>query len=673
MFPKVYYLSEPMTAPIRCFDSIIVALSLENEITIKKNGQVYRDDSVYLINESELYEIQSKDVLLFYMPNELFRRQKIDIFEHHFTIQHHDTLRSNLITLFDYYQTQEYTSEPAQKLLTQVLQDITRFQSPMHQSSSNVLDGIVDFIRQNIQQRITLEMLSKRFYVSTSHISMLFKQRMNMNFHEYIASLRIAKSMKDISTYDKKIKTIAHLWNYPSPTNYIIHFKKYLGVTPKKYKSLSIQAKNIPLDMLVSDFEVLKTIEFEASEMKKDISIVIDDSQINDAPFSYFNLIDIGSFKNIDMMINEPIFDYKNFSNYKLRSYIYVSEPIRYLMDDYKLEGITKLRKLLKAPVSIALKIASIKSYNFIVKVIQDLHFLESEHLPTINRDSRLLLLLDLKDMSIEDIKKIKRNIYGTQIAKAIDITDFFISTKPLDETILNLHPDYYTIDFHKIKQYQQEKEHYVSFTAMQSILYQFLSFNNIAKKVIFLNYESFYTPAILMNKGLFLEESLKSRHYLAGATIRFTQPSSRTPTISIFDNIENKTTFFFLGIMLLNFAKYDCYYGEQHVITRTLHGYNVLAYNTKEYAQNFHISTPAEFEKANLLISTEILNSEYGDVNSMIDHTVTDKSHFPDSLKLKLSQYNSPHISVQQHDFHQGAYTVTIPPKSIALMTIYI
>lgn len=673
MFPKVYYLSQPMTRPIRCFDSMILVLSLEKEITIKKDGQVYNDDSVYLINESELYEIQTKDVLLFYMPSELFNAHKIDIFEHNFTIQHHDTLKSNLMTLFNYYQHQEHISEPAQKLLTQVLQDITRTKSHMNESSTSTLDGIVDYIRQNIEQRITLEMLSKKFYVSTSHISMLFKQRMNMNFHEYIASLRIAKSMKDISIHDKKIKIISNIWNYPSPTNYIIHFKKYLGVTPKKYKSLSVQAKNIPLDTLISDYDVLKKIEFDIPEKKKDISIIIDDAKIIERPFSYFNLIDIGSFKNMDMIINEPIFQYKNFSNYKLKSYIYLSEAIDYLMDAYEQDGITKLRKLLKTKVSIALKLTDISSYQFIVKVIDDLHFLESEHLPSVKTHSSLLLLLDVNEMPISDIQKIKRNIYNTQITKAIDITDSFITSKPLDDTILALHPDFYTIDFQKIKQHQQATEQHVPFKEMQEALYQFLSQNDLAKKVIFLNYEALYTPSILNNKGLFLAESLKSRHYLAGATIDFIQPSSTQQSVAIFDKIENKTTFYFLGLMLLNFSKYACYYGNQHIITRRLHGYNVLVYNTEDYTQNFHITPPAKFQEARILISTEILNNEHGDVNSMIDQTVTDKSHFPESLKLKLSQYNSPHISVQQHDFEQGSYTVRIPSKSIALITIYI
>ncbi|MCS4486624.1 helix-turn-helix transcriptional regulator [Staphylococcus americanisciuri] len=671
MFPKIYYLSEPMTQPLRCFDSVILVLSLEGEITIKKDGTLYSDDSLYLINESELYEIQSRSALLFYMPSELFRAQKIDIFDQHFIMQQPDIIETNLIMLFNFYQNQEHTSEPAQKLLAHILQDITRAKSPISQTSSDILDGMIEFIHQNIQQRVTLEMLSKRFYVSTSHISMLFKKRLNISFHEYTSSLRIAKSMKEVSTYDKKIKTISNVWNYPNSTNYIIHFKKYLGVTPKKYKSLSIKAKNIPLKTLVSDYDTLKQIKFESFEKKKDIYVMIDDSIITDRPFSYFNLIDIGPYDNLEMIINEPIFSYKNFSNYKLTSYIYISESFEHVMDDYKHEGITKLRKLLKTH-AIALKLSNIESYHFIENIIEELHFLESEHLPTSNKKGQLLLLLDIDTISLTDMKCIKKVNYDTKILKAVDITDFFIHKKMLNEAILHLNPDFYTIDFKKIKQYYQNKQHHLSYSKIQASLFDFMSQNKVGQKIIFVNYDEFYTPTTLSNKGLFLEQSLKSRDFLAGATIHFMQPFNAKQNISIFDNIENKTTFFFLGIMLLNFSKYACYYGDQYVITRTLHGYNILAYNTADYTRNFHIKIPNNVQQTNLLISIEILNNEYGDVDSMIDHTVTNKRHFPDSLKFKLSQYNSPHITVQQHDFDQGSFTATVPPKSIALITIY-
>ncbi|UXR72178.1 helix-turn-helix transcriptional regulator [Staphylococcus sp. IVB6238] len=672
MFPKIYYLAEPMTQPVRCFDSLILLLSLDDDITIVKDGQQFEHGTVHLINESELYEIKSKNVLIFYLPNDLFKARNIDIFNQYFSINQPDDLKVNLKSLFKYYQFEETSTEPAKQLLTQILYDITRVTAPFKQTSTDVLGGIIDYIHQNIHQHTTLEMLSKQFYISTSHLSLLFKKQMNMTFHEYTASLRIAKSMKDLSHDNKKIKVTADIWNYPSSTNYIIHFKKYLGVTPKKYKSLSAQAKGIPLNTLISDDDVLKQLKFEVEEQKEDILVQIDDTTITEHPFSYFNLIDIGPFENIDLIMNEPVFSYKNISNYRLKSYVYVNEPMETIIENHQDESMIKFKKLLNLQVPIALKLSEIESYQFISNIIKDLYFFKNEHPLTMHHDNHILLLLDLNTIPLSAIKQIQHNIYDTQISIAVDITDYFIFDQPLDESISELQTDFYAIDFKKIKDFHQRTQQEVTFKTMQSTLYAFMIQNNIRHKAIFLNYYEFYAPNLLNNKALFLEESLKGREFLAGATINFTQSTNKKPSVAIFDNIENKRPFFFLGYMLLNFSKYPCYYGHRHIITQTVHGYNVLTFNIEDCPQNFKISIPESSKHKNILISTEVLNNEYGGVDRMIDQTVTDKSYFPYALKFKLSQYNSPYINVQQHDFNQAPYQVCVPPKSITLVTLY-
>ncbi|QLK86792.1 response regulator transcription factor [Staphylococcus sp. 17KM0847] len=673
MFPKIYYLTEPMTHPVRCFDSIILVLSLDGSISIKKEGQLYSDVQLHLINESELYEIHSDSALLFYIPSSYFKKENINIFNATFVIQQHDAIKANLALLFNYFKTHEHTSDHAKHLVTHLLKEITRHQLPPTDKTNDMLEGIVTYIREHLQERITLETLSKNFYVSSSYISILFKQQMNMNFYEYLTSLRVAKSMEDVSMHDKKVKTIAHLWHYPSATNYIIHFKKYIGMTPKKYKTLPANARSLSLPNITSDHDILNRIEIETTEKERDVTVFIDDTAINEAAFSYFNLVDIGSYENIDMIINEPIFLYKNFSNYKLSSYIYISEPIENAIKDQAQEALIKIRKLLKTKISIALKITDIKSYYFIIKAIEDLHFLESEHssVPAIS-GGKVLLLLDLKQLAIKDIQRIKKQVYDIQISTALDITDDYIASHPIDEQVHSLHTDFYTIDFKKIRNHYRNAKIHIPFKAMQSSLYQFLDQNTQSNQMIFLNYNDFYTPEILSNMGLFLKESLEGQPYLAGATIDFTQPPSSTYDIAIFDSIENKTPFFFLGIMLLNFSKYPCCYGEHHIITRSLHSYNILLYNTEHYARNFYITLSDHAVSSQVLLSTETLNNKYGDVDSMIDKRITDKSHFPNSLKYKLSQYNSPHLNVDQHDFSEGPYVTHVPPMSVAMITIY-
>ncbi|MGV3041963.1 helix-turn-helix transcriptional regulator [Staphylococcus rostri] len=674
MFPKIYHLTAPMTQPVRCFNGIILVFSLnENTTVVKKEGLEYRGKNLYLINESDLYEIHTQSALLFYLPSALFKELDIDIFNHDFIIQQYDVVRADLALLFKCYQTCEQHTHHAQSLVTHLLKEVTRKTHSYAHSTDTTLHHMIDYIRDHLHDRITLEVLSKTFDVSSSYISTLFKQNLHMNFYDYTASLKVAKSLEALSIHDEKIKTVAELWHYPSATNYIINFKKYMGITPKKYKGLPLDEHGLNLPNTVSDVNTLRRLHIESTSDTHKTTVFVDDSRINAPAFSFFNLVDVGPYDNIDRIISEPIFFYKNLTNYKLASYIYINEPIENIITDNAQETIIKLRKLFQTKISVAIKLTDIQSYYYIVKAIEDLHYLETEHLPIAPvHDSKLLLLLDLNEIDVNDIKHIKRNIYGIHIAIALDVTDCYLNGQSIDDDIYALNPDFYTIDFEKVIPHQNQLKKYHTFKKVQWSLYQFLNQNIKTNKTIFLNYDLLYTPDILNNTALCLKESLKSRPYLAGASITFTQPAARKHNIALFDNIENKTTFYFLGVMLLNFANYPCHYGENHIITRAMHSYNILLYNSKADEHDFYITLQNEQLPAKTLISTEILNSEYGDVDSMICSRIKDKSNFPNSLKFKLSQYNTPHLSVDEHNFDDGAYIIKLPGKSVSMITLY-
>ncbi|KIX91827.1 hypothetical protein TP70_00685 [Staphylococcus microti] len=673
MFPKIYHLTASMTQPVRCFDGMILVFSLSENTTVKKEGLEYRGEHLYLINESDLYEIHTQSALLFYLPSALFKTLDIDIFHNDFIIQQPDVISADLTLLFKYYQACEQQTHHAQSLVTHLLKEVTRVPHTYAHSIDNTLHHMIDYISNHIRERITLEILSKKFHVSTSYISTLFKHNLNMNFYDYTASLKIAKSLEDISIHDQKVKTVAELWHYPSATNYIINFKKYMGITPKKYKSLPVNDYELRIPNTISDVNALRRLHIDPISAKQKTTILINDTYINEPPFSFFNLIDIGSFSNIDKIMTEPIFFYKNFANYKLASYIYISEPIENIITDHVQTTIIKLIKLFQAKIPIAMQLTDIQSYHYIVKAIEDLHFLESEHAPLIPAsDQKLLLLLDPNMLDAREVAHIKRDVYDMHITISLDVTNYYLNRQAIDDDIVALKPDFYTIDFQKVKDHHKQQSNHETFKKIQWTLYQFLEQNNMRHKTIFLNYDAFYTPEILHNTGLLLKESLKSQPYLAGASITFTQSTDQNRHIALFDSIENKTTFYFLGIMLLNFSKYHCYYGDNYVVTQSLHSYNVLLYNTKSYDQDFYITHQEDQILSPTLISTEILNSQNGAVDSMICPRIKDKSRFPNLLKFKLSQYNTPHFSVDEHDFDNGAYVTKIPAKSVAMVTLY-
>ncbi|UXR78165.1 MULTISPECIES: helix-turn-helix transcriptional regulator [unclassified Staphylococcus] len=673
MFPKVYHLTEPMIEPVRCFDGLVLVWPVDKHTTIKIEGRTLNNQPLYLINESDLYEIHSHSAVLFYLSSNLFNTYDTNIFKQDFIIQQYDIIKSDLSLLFKLHLTNQQQTEQAHNVIQHLVKELTRLKYVRKPSSDDMFQQIIHYIRTYIHERITLEKLSKHFHVSISYISTLCKQNLNINFYDYTSSLRIAKTLENVSIHDDKIKTIADQWLYPSATNYIIHFKKYLGMTPKKYKSLPVANKALHIPNLVSDPSQLALLTPALIEAEQKTTVFLSDRAIKETPFSFFNLVDIGPFANIDTIISEPNFFYKNFSTCKLASYIYINEPIENVITENTHETIVKLRKLFQVKIPIAMRLTDIKSYHFILQALEDLYYLESEYLPMPSiHDEKILLLLDLNNINIHDIHHIQRHVYGIHIEVALDMTDYYLSSQSIGEEIRAINPDFYIIDFQKIKNHypSSPKSHHSK--KIQYSLCRFLKENIDANKTIFLNYDTFYKPEIMRHTSLFLEEILKCRGYIAGASISFTQKKVSNPTVSLFDSIENKTTFYFLGMMLLNFSKYPCHYGKNFVITRTLHNYHILLYNTNTSVQNFHITLQDVSMPTTMLVSSEVLNHQHGTAESMIAPGIKDKRRFPSSLKFKLNQYNTPLFNVDEHDFEEGAYTVQLPPQSVAMITLY-
>ncbi len=545
MFPKIYYLVDSMSKPKRCYGGVLLALSLNGELRVRIEGETI-SGNICLINESELYQTETKDLLLYYFPASIFVEKGLDIFNEKYSIDSYISLSNRLISLFEYFKEEKIASIQSRNLIDEILQSITQGHKEYSDYSQGVLFNITNYIFRHLNEKITLDNIAQAFYMSSSNISTLFRSYMDISFYEYITSLRVAKSIGELITTSNNIEKVARNWGYASATNYIIHFKKYMGTTPKKYKTFPYTSNFLNAKEAISEVEYLKDIMLDKSNRSTDVEVSISDKKIIQSNFKYFNLIDIGGYYNLDLILKEEVFKYKNFEQYKVDSYIYISESIEQLSTDEYKERILRLRNILKTKVSIAIKIQSLESLNLIKKIIQELHFLESEHLPSSNvQNGNILLLLDLKNIKLEEVKTIQSTLYGTRILTSIDITDMYVRGDTLiNSEIIKLNPDFYTLNFAKLDNSHLKPSNKETLIDFQKQLNYFLEKIRAYKNIIFLNYESLYPGEVLNNIGSFLEASLNVKKYLAGASIQFNLKSYDRKSISIFDETENKTPF---------------------------------------------------------------------------------------------------------------------------------
>lgn len=126
----------------------------------------------------------------------------------------------------------------------------------------------VDFITENINERISLYMLSRIAGYSPWYISKLFKHYTGVSPLEYINSLRLSRAAVSLGTNSKKIIDVALDFAFGSHEGFTRAFTEMFGVSPKNYRQ-----NNLPIPLFmprrISDIYLkLKRGEIKMTEVK---------------------------------------------------------------------------------------------------------------------------------------------------------------------------------------------------------------------------------------------------------------------------------------------------------------------------------------------------------------------------------------------------------------------
>lgn len=113
---------------------------------------------------------------------------------------------------------------------------------PLRQVKQTLVGQIIDYIHNNYYEDISLELLSKRFYVSPYYLCREFKRCTNRTIIQYINVTRIMNAQRKIMETDKSITEIGNLTGFSNVTHFNRVFKQYAGLTPSQYRKLSKKA-----------------------------------------------------------------------------------------------------------------------------------------------------------------------------------------------------------------------------------------------------------------------------------------------------------------------------------------------------------------------------------------------------------------------------------------------
>lgn len=150
--------------------------------------------------------------------------------------------------LSDYYINfiDEATSiKAAEKLEYDMLNDFIKVLKRHKEYYYNPLvNRVIQYIRTNIEKRLSLQEISSYVNVHPNYLSSAFKKEVGKNLIEYINELKISAIKGYMDYTNLSISEISYTFNFNHITYFSRFFKKHTGLTPKEYRNQSLASKS---------------------------------------------------------------------------------------------------------------------------------------------------------------------------------------------------------------------------------------------------------------------------------------------------------------------------------------------------------------------------------------------------------------------------------------------
>jgi len=103
-------------------------------------------------------------------------------------------------------------------------------------SSQDIIVNVKEYLDIHYADPITLDFLSDIFFINSSYLSTLFKEKTGMKYVDYLNGLRIDAAKTLLQTTDRRAAAISRLVGYDNEKYFYRVFKKFTDLTPEQYR-----------------------------------------------------------------------------------------------------------------------------------------------------------------------------------------------------------------------------------------------------------------------------------------------------------------------------------------------------------------------------------------------------------------------------------------------------
>lgn len=213
--------------------------------------------------------------------NSLIVKQKKD-FTDNIQLGNWDKVRANIMSLINYYENKGSDLIQSQQRILEVLWLAARMLSEMgieqdtpfysyqtldyrqlryetcqlldimkdtyllhyNRLEADTIHQIKQYIFEHSHEDISLDALGKKVRLSPIYISKMFKEKLGINYIDFLTECRIEKAKKLMSCPEKSIKEISFEVGYHEPNYFSKVFKKMCAISPKDYRKTLLGIKD---------------------------------------------------------------------------------------------------------------------------------------------------------------------------------------------------------------------------------------------------------------------------------------------------------------------------------------------------------------------------------------------------------------------------------------------
>lgn len=204
----------------------LLANDLEN--SIQHMNDIFNEFYNY---KQPLYRLKSFFSQYISVINHVLSEKKIDPLE---VYSSEEELLRKLDKCYDMEEVKEIFIEISQKVV-----DVSK--KNKRSNNTELINWIIDYINQNYNNEIFLDLVAEKVGISSKYLSRFFKEQTGVNFVDYVNRLRVNKAKEHLKNIDIKITEIPTLVGVNNMSTFDRIFKKYEGISPAVYREILSQ------------------------------------------------------------------------------------------------------------------------------------------------------------------------------------------------------------------------------------------------------------------------------------------------------------------------------------------------------------------------------------------------------------------------------------------------